>query len=303
MKSRLNDAHLFSARDLALLDAELGKCFGEKILEFGQHHSFDADFISSHGHTVFHQPQFSFTTQIGSAPHIAVTTGLPVISDFRTKDVALGGQGAPLVPIGDLHLFPEFDVCLNLGGIANVSIKNENEIAAFDICVCNMALNFLAQKRNKEYDSGGHIASTGNLIERLFNQLNAISFFQNKQPKSLGREFFDKEIAPLIDDSTERVEDVMRTFVEHIAYQIGKSVGNGKSVLVSGGGAYNDFLIDRMKQHCKPQIVLPDNHTIQFKEALIFAFLGVLRMRGEVNCLAGVTGASRNNVGGSIYHP
>jgi len=300
-KSRLDSAHNQSANELALMNSELGILHGNIVKQFIQGISLNVDFISSHGHTVFHQPHKSFTTQIGSAPHIAVIVGLPVVADFRTTDVALGGQGAPLVPIGDLHLFKEYDSCLNLGGVANISIKDNNGIRAFDICICNMALNFLANKLGKDYDTNGTIASSGKLNERLFEQLNALSFYTDIKPKSLGKEFFYTEILPLIENNEYAMEDTLHTLAEHIAFQIAKSSIGGKLMLVTGGGAFNNFLVQRLKALCELDIIIPDNNTIQFKEALIFAFLGVLRMRGENNCLASVTGASRDSVGGTIY--
>lgn len=299
-KSKLFLAHQRSGAELARLNAELGQLHGNWVKDFLQTQNTSFDFIASHGHTVFHQPEFSFTTQIGSAPHIAIATNIPVIADFRTIDVARGGQGAPLVPIGDLHLFKDYDCCLNLGGVANVSIKKNSGIEAFDICICNMALNFLAQKLNMEYDANGAIAASGTLDHVLFDKLNAIPYFNEKKPKSLGKEFFEQEILQLI-DQYEKIEDAMHTFVEHVAFQIARSVSDGTQLLITGGGAYNAFLIERIKHHCKPQVIIPDDKTIQFKEALIFAFLGVLRMRGENNCLASVTGASTDSVGGAIY--
>lgn len=302
-KSRLISAHNQSANELALLNVELGILHGNIVKQFVQNNSLKVDFIASHGHTVFHQPHSSFTTQIGSAPHIAVIVGLPVIADFRTTDVALGGQGAPLVPIGDLHLFKEYDCCLNLGGVANISVKAGESIRAFDICICNMALNFLANKLGMEYDANGAIAASGKLNEHLFEQLSALSFYTDTRPKSLGKEFFDTEILPLINSNAHPTEDVLHTFVEHIAFQIARSSMGANRMLVSGGGVFNSFLVERLKTLCEPQIVIPDHSTIQFKEALIFAFLGVLRMRGENNCLTSVTGASRDSVGGAIYLP
>lgn len=302
-KKRLTEAHLLGGRDLAQLHSELGHLHGKWIEQFTTEKNLKIDFIASHGHTVFHQPSYSFSTQIGSAPHIVAITGLPVIADFRTTDIALGGQGAPLVPIGDLHLFPEYELCLNLGGVANVSIQKDKQIHAFDICICNMALNHLAAVEGQEYDRGGMMAASGMIIEPLYVQLNNLSYFKEKKPKSLGKEFFVKEILPLLNPAEYLAQDLACTFVEHIAFQIAQTTMKGGRMLVTGGGVFNEYLIERIKALSKSKIIIPDTLTVQFKEALIFAFLGVLRMRGEVNCLASVTGASHDSIGGAIYLP
>lgn len=303
LKTKLTQAHLFSALELMQLNVTLGKLHGDLVKAFMDKHFIKPDFIASHGHTVFHQPYNSFTTQIGSPSHIATICGVPVIADFRSNDVALGGQGAPLVPIGDLLLFKDYELCLNLGGVANISIKVNKGIRAFDICICNMALNHLAERTGETYDSEGRIAASGNIVESILKELNALEFFQSAHPKSLGKEFYDEFILPIVNRSTYSVEDLMRTFVEHIAMQISRHTKGEVKMLITGGGAFNSFLIERLRAMSKANIILPDEEIIQFKEAVIFGFLGVLRIRGEVNCLSSVTGASRDNVGGAIYLP
>lgn len=304
-KKLLSKAHLLSGAELAQLHVDLGKLHGEWTHSFLGSNNIRADFISSHGHTIFHQPERSLTLQIGSAPHIAVKTSLPVIADFRTTDVALGGQGAPLVPIGDLFLFPEYNYCLNLGGIANISMKSDDRksIQAFDVCPCNMMFNYIAEKLGIEFDDGGKIASSGAIEDALLVSLNKISFYQKPFPKSLGKEFFDAEILPLIQSTTIPPENILRTMIEHIAMQIAGviSVKQSGKMLITGGGAFNTFLVERIRAMTKTEVVIPTKEIIQFKEAVIFAFLGVLRMRGEVNCLASVTGATRDSCGGAIY--
>ncbi len=303
LKRTLFSAHQLKAVDLAKHHVELGQLHGLLTKEFIGTSKVDFDFVASHGHTIFHQPGSSLTVQIGSAPHIAAAVLLPVVADFRTIDVAFGGQGAPLVPIGDLYLFSEYDMCLNLGGVANISMKEKSSVHAFDICICNMALNYLAKKKGREYDAAGSIAASGNLSSQLLEKLNDLSFFREKKPKSIGKEFFEREILSLLDNQESTVEDMMHTFVEHIAMQISSVVIKGKRLLVTGGGTYNSFLIDRLIDLCEAEIVIPDDKIIQFKEALIFAFLGVLRIRQEINCLSSVTGASRDSIGGVIYLP
>ena len=235
---------------------------------------------------------------------------LPVVCDFRTLDVALGGQGAPLVPIGDKLLFAEYDFCLNLGGFANVSYDisssdGERLRCAFDICPVNIVMNPICETLGKPYDDKGEIARSGMLSNYLLNEFNQIGFYKSvlDSPKSLGKEWVIKNINPILDRYELAENDLLRTFCEHIAFQIGKSLKNkpdGK-LLITGGGAYNSFLVECIKSHTAHEIVIPDKCTIEFKEALIFAFLGVLRMRGEVNCLKSVTGAMQDNCGGAIY--
>jgi anhydro-N-acetylmuramic acid kinase len=304
-KNILGNAHLSNALELAQHHVDLGILHAHCVNDFLRDEKVKPDFISSHGHTIFHQPEKSLTLQIGSAAHLAALTQLPVVADFRTTDVALGGQGAPLVPIGDLMLFDEYDYCLNLGGIANISEKSldKKSIVAYDVCPCNMMLNFIAQQLGQPYDEGGKIASTGNEIPELLNALNALSFYQQAPPKSLGKEFFDAEILPLIDDNSLNKSDILFTLILHIAQQLSRSIGDGigKKILVTGGGALNTFFIQQLKSHTVAEVIVPDDTIVQFKEALIFAFLGVLRQRNEVNCLSSVTGAKIDHSGGAVY--
>lgn len=304
MLQRLARAADLSGLELSKLHVDLGILHGEFVRDFLKKNPTEIDFISSHGHTIFHQPEKSLTLQIGSAPHIAAITGKTVIADFRTLDVALGGQGAPLVPIGDLLLFDQFRFCLNLGGIANISDK-ASALNAFDISPCNMALNYLANLAGKPYDDNGEIAHSGQVNLALLEGLNNLSYYANSGPKSLGREFFESEFLPVISRFDISIKDKLRTVCEHIAIQLQKVISpeRGDKMLVTGGGAFNDFLIGRFRQLCDVDIVVPDSQVIQFKEALIFAFLGVLRLRGENNAMASVTGANSDSCGGCIYLP
>jgi anhydro-N-acetylmuramic acid kinase len=293
------DAMTFARQNTAY-----GKFLGELVRSFVKAKRFKADFISSHGHTIFHQPSKGFTTQIGDGAALSVASGLPVVCDFRTADVALGGQGAPLVPIGDKLIFSEYDFCLNLGGIANISFEGSGKRIAFDICPVNLVLNFLSSEKGKRYDEGGKMACSGKVLPVLLKKLNAVSFYKRKFPKSLGREEIEKDFFRMIKSFPGSVQDKLNTFCEHIALQISAATENKKGkMLVTGGGAYNDFLMNRIKHHSKLQIVIPSGTIIEFKEALIFALLGVLRWRNEVNCLSSVTGASRDSSGGAIYLP
>jgi anhydro-N-acetylmuramic acid kinase len=250
-----------------------------------------------------HQPENGFTLQIGNLTEIAKITNQKVVCNFRVQDVLFGGQGAPLVPIGDKILFSEFDYCLNLGGFSNISFEENNERIAFDISPVNTVLNFYANTFGLEYDDKGKISATGNLNSELFDELNQLEFYKKTFPKSLGFEFVQEIILPILENYPISAEDKMRTFTEHIAFQIGKIIQDktGK-LLITGGGVYNDFLIGRIKNHLpKTEIIIPNEKTIQYKEALIFALLGVLKLRNEINVLASVTGAKQNHSSGEVF--
>lgn len=303
-KNRLLAAANGSAFDLAQLHHDLGAFIGEQAKIFLAAHG-PAQLIASHGHTVFHQPASGFTTQVGCGAQIAAVTGLPTVVDFRAKDVALGGQGAPLVPLGERELFPDFSSFLNLGGIANVSFHRKDGIVGYDVCICNQALNALAIESGEEYDANGRIAAAGAVNEALLDKLNALPFVHQPVPRSLGREHFDSDMLPLLKDSTIQLTDRMRTCVEHIAQQLVVHFDRhgAQRTLVTGGGAHNGFLMQRIKALASTEVVVPDDRTVDLKEALIFAFLGLRRWRGEMNSLRSVTGASRDSIGGAVYLP
>lgn len=309
---RLSTAHTLSAQQLVALDAEYGSYLGKVCADFIREHGLHVDFIASHGHTVFHQPSsvrrarsIGFTSQIGNGNYLHAASGKPVICDFRSLDVALGGEGAPLVPAGDAGLFYEYDVCLNLGGIANLSTDEKGKRLAWDICFCNMGLNYLAAKAGKKWDAGGKMAASGEVNKALYAQLSKVYRSLAKKRPSLGREIFDERIKPLLDRDTISLPDRLRTFTESIAREVVESVllhRKKADVLCTGGGAFNSFLISRMLDLAgdRATFILPDDDIIKFKEALVFAFLGVLRVTGEVNCLKSVTGAERDSSGGTM---
>jgi anhydro-N-acetylmuramic acid kinase len=304
-KERLTMAMKGSATELTILDTEFGWYTGRLVRDFIHRHRIHPEFIASHGHTIFHQPERGITLQIGKGQAIAAATGLPVVFDFRTLDVALGGQGAPLVPIGDRLLFSEYGFCLNIGGIANISCERNGERIAFDICPANMILNRIARREGLEYDAGGELARKGKVWPDMVEKLNNLPFYSLAPPKSLGREWVEQHIFPITDDPAISACDLLATFCEHIAFQVGRSAagGNAPTIMITGGGALNAFLAERISTHTSNQVILPDLSVIHFKEALIFAFLGLLRMRGEVNTLASVTGALRDSSGGVIVWP
>ena len=280
-----------------------GHFLGQQAKSFILKHRLDVDFIASHGHTIFHQPQNKITFQIGDGAAIAAETGKSIVCDFRSLDVALNGQGAPLVPFGDKILFNGFQCCLNLGGFANISFEKNNERIAFDICPVNIVLNFLSETSGNSFDDRGMMAATGKENPALLLALNQLKYYKKKPPKSLGKEWVISKIIPLLATDTILISDKLRTFCEHISEQISKILPSDSSakVMVTGGGAHNDFLIRLLKQKSSCEIILPDKKTIDYKEALIFAFLGVLRVRNEINCLKSVTGASKDNISGAIY--
>lgn len=304
LKNKLKKSIEMPALDLHYLDVELGKYFGDTVHSFINRNNHQVDFIASHGHTVFHAPANDLTVQIGNANFLHSITKLPVISDFRTLDIANGGQGAPLVPIGDQLLFSDYDICINLGGIANLSFEDSNgDRIAYDICICNILLNRLAQFKNLEFDKDGALAQKGELKETLLNQWNSFSFLNQKPPKSLGIEQLEPEILSKIDSNRYSIEDMLATAVEHIAFQISKSVKQSKkegAILFTGGGAFNQYLIKSLteKLGSEYRIELTTTEIKNYKEALIFAFLGVLNVRNEYNTFSSVTGAHINSISG-----
>lgn len=300
-KNRLQNAILLSAEDLLALDKEFGFYIGEKTQEFiSKNNITDLDFMASHGHTVFHQPQRKFTLQIGDGRAIKLTTKKPVIYDFRSQDVLMGGNGAPLVPIGDELLFSQYDACLNLGGFSNISLQKNQQRIAFDISPVNVVLNYFAEKLGKNYDENGDFARNGAINFKILEELNALSFYQKSAPKSLGVEFVNSEIFPLLKDETS--ENIIATFTEHIAEQIAKVFNDNqlKTVLVTGGGTFNTYLLEKIREKSQTELIVPDENIINFKEALIFAFMGVLRLRNEINVLCSATGSSENHSSGIL---
>lgn len=298
--------HMSSANafDLAEAHATLGRFIGESAKRFLDSAG-PADLIASHGHTIFHQPKKSFTTQIGCGAHIAAITGVPAVVDFRTKDVALNGQGAPLVPIGERDLFNGYDGFLNLGGIANISVHKTGSITGTDLCFCNQALNFLAAEAGEAFDAGGGGARSGVLNAVLLERLQAMPFLAQPHPFTLGREHFEQQMQPFLSDRNIPLADRLHTTVEHAARIIGSALQQARvqRCLVTGGGAHNTFLVERIQAHGKADLVVPDARTVEFKEALIFAYLGWLRWNERPNALASVTGATRDSIGGAVYLP
>lgn len=303
---KLKTAVDFSQEELQQLNQDYTILLANVIKTFVEKHNLkNLDAVCSHGHTILHQPQNGFTLQIGNLPEIAKILNQTVVCDFRVQDVQLGGQGAPLVPIGDRILFSDFDYCLNLGGFSNISFEQNGNRIAFDISPVNTVLNFYANQLGLDYDDKGKIACSGKLNTDLINELNALDYYKKPFPKSLGFEFVKETILPLIEKYNIPTEDKMHTFTEHIAIQTTSAlpIKKGK-LLATGGGTYNDFLIKRIQLWLPDlEIIIPDKKTIEFKEALIFALLGVLKLRNEINALSSVTGAKHDHSSGIIFYP
>jgi anhydro-N-acetylmuramic acid kinase len=310
-KDKLQHATSFTALQYQLLHTDYGHYIGKAVNRFIEENNlhFKIGLIASHGHTTFHEPQKKMTAQLGDGAAIAAETGLPVVSDLRALDVAFGGQGAPIVPIGEKYLLKDYDLYLNLGGIANISFQNNDKYIAFDVCAANRVLDLIAAKEGKAYDEGGQMAASGNLHFGLLQQLNALSYYQQPSPKSLANSFGTDEVYPLITSTQLSTADALRTYIEHIVQQIKLSISkqslkNESRLLITGGGAFNTFLINRLSEELKEQgitVTVPDENLVQYKEALIMAFIGVLRWRQEYNVLSSVTGAQRDSIGGAVW--
>ncbi|MBK8808770.1 MAG: anhydro-N-acetylmuramic acid kinase [Bacteroidales bacterium] len=300
---KLQNANNLTAENFLLFHNSFGEYISLKLNEFISMYNLNPDFIASHGHTIFHQPEKKFTFQIGSGAVIAANTGVDTISDFRSLDVALAGQGAPLVPIGDQLLFPEYDFCLNLGGFANISTLENGKRVAWDICPVNIAINHYMKFLNQDFDNFGLTAQTGNLNISLLEKLNNIPFFKKDKPKSLGKEWLMKEFIPIIEGYNISIHDKLNTIYHCAAQQIAKNI-NKKDVkiLTTGGGAYNKYLISLIEKQSRNSLIIPTTELVDFKEAVIFAFLGVLFSIKETNTLHSVTGAKRNSIGGCLYY-
>lgn len=303
-KDQLESVFFGNAELISKLDLDYGRFLGEQIVCFIEEHKLHSiDLIASHGHTIFHKPDRGITLQIGNGKQIANLTRIPVVYDFRKQDVELGGQGAPLVPVGDAFLFGQYDACLNLGGFANVSYKQLQQTLAFDICACNLVLNRLAKSMEKDYDDNGDLARMGRLNKSLFDQLNTLDYHQQPPPKSLGREYVESTVWPLLENIPSL--DALHTYTHYLGKQIGNTLNQigGKSCLTTGGGAFNTYLTELIISNTGCEIIIPKKELIDFKEALVFAFLGWLRYTGRDNVFASVTGASKNHSSGRLAMP
>lgn len=312
---RLKSAHTLSAIDYQLLHTEYGHYIGKEVKRFIQENALEykVQLIASHGHTTFHIPSKLMTGQIGDGASIAAVTGINVVSDLRAMDIALGGHGAPIVPIGEKMLLGDYDFFLNVGGIANISFNGNNKYVAFDICPANRVMNLVTLEDDKPYDEGGKMAREGNIDETTLGVLNTLEYYQDPYPKSLANSFGTDIVFPLLDNISSS-HDRLRTYVEHIAIQIKDAVqlistdfslsSSGRKLLITGGGAHNVFLVERIREHLSAlqvEVIVPAKDLVEYKEALIMGLIGILRWREENNVLASVTGASRNSIGGAVW--
>lgn len=311
-RSQLAKATKLSIYNYQLLHTQYGRWIAEQINIFIDNHQLhhQVQMIASHGHTVLHHPEKHITIQIGDGASIAANTGINVVTELRNIDVALGGQGAPIVPMGEQLLFPYYDYLLNIGGIANITVKQNNIYQAFDICPANRILNMLANKKGLEMDIDGALAKKGKLIQALFDQLNTQNYYKQSYPKSLANEFGTAILFPIIESFNISVEDALHTYVQHIIYQLRNSIAQFNNnaevqqMLITGGGALNKYLINQIQSALSEyhiNVVLPDEGTIQYKEAIIVGLLGILRWREENTTLASATGAKRNSIGGAVW--
>ena len=302
---KLKNSSSLHINDIKSLDQFYTIYLSKQIIKFlKENNEHKIDFISSHGHTVLHQPSSGITYQIGNLPILAKLINKKVICDFRCKDVEMGGQGAPLVPVGELELFHQSDTFINLGGFANITLKNQKKIIAYDICPVNLILNLLANKINKPFDNNGEMASKGKLIPELEKKLNDLKFFKLKPPKSLGFEWVKENILPIFETfQNDSINDVLNTYTIFIAKQISYALRGRKEAFVTGGGTFNSFLIRQIKNRTSCTLLIPEEKIINFKEAIIFAFLGLLRDQKKINCYASVTGAKQNHSSGKIFFP
>ena len=302
LKTKLKNVIEMDNDQIKQIDKEFGEFIGLNVLKFIKKNTlYKADLISSHGHTVFHQPKFNKTLQIGNGEIINKVTKIKTVNNFREQDIQLGGQGAPLVPIGDKLLFDDYKYCLNLGGFTNISVKDSRTIYAYDICPLNTVLNHYANKLGYECDLGGKLSKKGVINIDLFNELNDLDYYKKSYPKSLGLEFVIENIFPITEKYKIKEVDILATYIEHASFQIKRNIDNGSKVLLTGGGTFNNNLIKTLNHDSKINFIVPDKTIINYKESLIFALLGYLKINGKVNCLRSVTGASNDHSSGDIY--
>lgn len=299
----LQSAYEATGEDLKNAETLYSDFIGDSLIRFMNHHEIQPQFIALHGHTIYHQPDRKMTYQMINGHIILEKTQTTTIFDFRSLDVALGGNGAPLVPIGDKYLFSEYDACLNIGGFANISAELQKEYVAFDVCPANIILNQLASEKGKSFDKDGEMARSGNISMPLLDKLNKLDYYAKSPPKSLGREWLEEAFITRMHGYG--FEEKIATAAEHCAIQIAKSfdILGAKKVLCTGGGAMNRYLVERIKHHSPANLIIPEKKLIEGKEALIFAYLGKRRLENKINVMASATGASRNSSSGIILSP
>ncbi|VAW19037.1 Anhydro-N-acetylmuramic acid kinase [hydrothermal vent metagenome] len=310
MRSELKDSIYLKADELLRFHNTYGTWLGQQTVLFINENKLEVDYIASHGHTTHHQPENGLTFQIGSGQHLANESGCKVICDFRTNDIALGGQGAPLVPIGDEFFFGIYDFCLNLGGISNISLKQKGKRIAYDIGLANMILNHITRKIDMAYDKGGELARKGSINQKMLEKLNALKYYLLPHPKSIGYEWFLEKVIPIVDETDDTTENLLHTAIHHICIKVAQQVQlnvsqKEQTLLITGGGALNNFMIETLQKKLgdNTKTIVPSNTLIEFKEALVFALMGALRLEQEINVFKSVTGAKRDSSSGIVYLP
>jgi len=310
MQDKLKNSIFLSADELLIFHNTYGTWLGEEAKQFIEENNLDVAAIASHGHTTHHQPENGLTFQIGSGQHLANTSGQKVVCDFRTNDVALGGEGAPLVPIGDKLFFGEYDFCLNLGGISNVSFDKDGQRIAYDIGLANMILNHITRKNGLDYDDGGLLAKSGTVNSQMLESLNELEYYKLPIPKSIGYEWFVNEVVPIVEGTKDSMENLLCTGVHHFCEQVAIQIKSHctkpeNTLFVSGGGGLNNFMIETLQEKLGQQVkvAINEKQLIEFKEAAVFSLMGVLRLENKINVLSSVTGAKRDSSSGVIYLP
>jgi anhydro-N-acetylmuramic acid kinase len=313
---RLRRLPAAGAFDLVKAHAEFGHYLGTLVNDFFTDKkvcSSSVDFIASHGHTIFHNPAAGLTLQIGDGAALAASTGCQVVCDFRSSDIAHGGQGAPLAPMADKMLFRGYDFYLNIGGIANITCQNGEKFVAFDITGANQVLNAIAAELGLPYDAEGKLAASGQVLKPLLKLLNSLPYFSNPYPKSLSNQWVQDQLVAACRQYPAPAADRLRTACQHVAEKLADSIRQVITaenlqkerfrLLATGGGALNQFLMNCMRQQCGAalEIVVPDEYTVNFKEACLMALLGLMRLEGLPNCIASVTGARQDAIGGAVY--
>lgn len=314
LKYQLSNANKFDLKKLQILDVLFGQFIGNELKAFMHKHQLTSiDFIASHGHTIFHRPEEGFSLQIGNGETIAAITKLPVINHFRNKDIAQGGQGAPVAPIADRFLFNGYDFYLNLGGIANISYHKNDTWYAYDISGANQILNALAHQLHSSFDDKGKEARSGQKIDALFHQLNKHSYIEKTPPKSLDNQFVFQEFTQCVLEHEGNTFDKLNTVCHHIAYQISKAIANAelekpeRSMFCTGGGVFNVFLMELIEDYCNQNmqvaIDIPKAEIINYKEAALMALMGLLHQENIPNVMASVTGAKQDTINGELHQP
>lgn len=304
LKTQLRSSTNLGAREISLLDLQYGEWIGEELTKWISRFSMTPDLIGIHGHTVFHLPKEHLSLQIGNGLTIAQKTGIPTVDNFRSLDVLLGGQGAPLVPFGEQMLFSGCAAYLNLGGICNISIHKENKVTAWDIAPCNQVFNHFSKQLGFNYDDKGSLSRKGSIDHIWLNYLQSLSYFQQEPPKSLANQWTQEVLKKSPDNPFDALASYVDFLSEQIAFEVTGAI-NGGTMMITGGGAYHQYLIEQIEEKIGPgfKIIVPDNLIIEQKESVIFAFLALMRLRGEINVLSSVTGAKRDSCSGTLHLP